>query len=313
VTERSPADQAAIRFLLRRMTDEESRGVELRLLEDREAFEAMMAAEDDLIDAYLDGGLVAEERRQFERAYFGSPDRRARVDFARALREKLGRERPTIPRAAGPGRTRRPSREVWLAAAAVVFGAAAVFFAASSSRHRAESARALAAKKGAESRLAAVSSEAAELRGRAARLERELTEQRAESSGLADQVAALRAQGGRVASFVLAGRPGGSGAASSSSSVQTLRVPSDAALVRLSLPFNPGGSYASYRAVLQSSAGKGYWAGTGSWPARGTKTVTVAVPAASLPPGDYVLSLTGVAASGDREPAADFSFRVTRG
>lgn len=45
----------------------------------------MLAAEDDLIDAYARGELSGEERRQFEKHFLSSVDGRKRVQFARAF------------------------------------------------------------------------------------------------------------------------------------------------------------------------------------------------------------------------------------
>jgi hypothetical protein len=306
MSERSPGDAAAIRYLLGRMPDEESRVLEQKLLQDREAFDEVMAAEDDLIDEYLEGGLSPDERRYFERAYLSAPDRRARVDFARALREKLGREKdfrtpvrvaPAVP----------PRKFAWMAVAAAVFAAIVVYLAIDAGRLRREVNRLQAEKAAAIRHDAEVAGQVSDLRERSARLERDLQGQRDDASRLADQLAALKAQGGRAVSFLLSGvlvRGGGE--------PQTLAVPGDAALVRLTLPITPGSGYASYRAVVQSPEGKSYWAGTGAWPAATAKTLTVTAPAASLPPGDYILSLTGVRPDGQREPAADFSFRVKK-
>lgn len=291
------------------MSDEESRALELRVLENRDAFEEVMAAEDELIDEYLDGVLPPEQRSQFERVYTASPDRRARVEFARALREKLGRDRlSAVPVRIEPARPARPSPTVWLAAAAALFAAIGAFLAVDSARLRREVGRLEAEKASAVSHDAEVSRQVSDLKTRSERLERDLQGQKDEAGRLADQLATLRAQGGRVVSFLLA-----TTLTRESGQLQTLKVPADAATVRLTIPFAPGTAYASYRAVVQSPEGKSYWAGTGSWPPPGAKSMAIHVPASALPAGDYILSLTGVTAAGNREPAADFSFRVVRG
>lgn len=308
MSDRSADDAAgAVRYLLGKMSDEESRALEQRVLVSREVFDDVMAAEDDLIDEYLEGGLSPAERQDFERVYLSAPDRRARVDFARALREKIGQSIVRRPVAVLSPPVRRPSFPGWLAAAAVLFAAVGLYFAVDGARLRREVSRLRQVTESASRRESDAARQVTELRDRSVRLERDLQSQKDEAGRLADQMAALRQQGSKVVSFLLIGglvRDGGE--------LQTLRIPSDAALMRLGVPLTPGSSYASYRAVVQSPEGKSFWSGTGAWPAAGAKTVTVAVPAASLPAGDYILSLTGVLADGQREPAADFSFRVTR-
>lgn len=305
--DRSPGDAAAVRYLLGKMTDEESRALEQKVLESREFFDEVMAAEDDLIDDYLEGGLPPEERREFERVYLSAPDRRARVDFARALREKIGESTPRL--AVVPSTpARRPPFIGWLAAAAVLFAAVGLYLAVDGARLRREVGRLRQEKESASRRETEVSRQVSELRDRSTRLERDLESQRSEAVRLSDQVAAMQQQAGRAVSFLLT-----AGLVREGGQLQTLRIPGDAALVRLSIPLTPGSTYSSYRAVVQSPEGKSYWSGTGAWPATGAKALAITVPAASLPSDDYILSLTGVMADGKREPAADFSFRVKRG
>jgi len=312
LSSRTAEAESAVRYLLGRMSEEESRELEQKVLQNREFFDDVMATEDELIDEYLDGGLTPEERKQFERAYLSAPDRRARVDFARALRDKLAGEpkafpvRVETPTLDEPAR-RSPSIWAW-AAAAAVFAALFVYFAYDARHLHGELATLREAKARAERHDAEVSGQVADLRSRTEVLARDLQTQRDEAGRLADQLAQAKAQGGRIVSYLLAAtlvRGGGA--------LQTLTVPADAASVRLTVPVTPGTSYATYRVVVQSPEGKSHWADTGTWPSASAKTIVVTVPARALSPGDYILTLTGVMTSGQREPAADFSFRVKRG
>ena len=72
----------------------------------------MRAAEDALIDAFLDGRLRPAERERFEAHYLASPVHRDRVAIARALRR----------RAAGPAQssTAGPRFYGWMAMAAAL-------------------------------------------------------------------------------------------------------------------------------------------------------------------------------------------------
>jgi hypothetical protein len=312
LSSRTAEAESAVRYLLGRMTEEESRELEQKVLQNREFFDDVMATEDELIDEYLDGALTPEERQQFERAYLSAPDRRARVDFARALRDKLAREPKAVFPARVETRSPQPARRAastWAwAAAAAIFAALFAYFAYDASRLRGELGRLREAKASAERHDAEISSQIADLRGRGDRLEKDLQTQRDEAARLADQLAEAKAQGSRVIPFLLTAtlvRGGGA--------LPTLSVPADAASVRFTVPVTPGSSYTSWRAVVQSPEGSNHWAGTGAWPAATAKAIVVTMPASALPAGDYILSLTGVMASGQREPAADFSFRVKRG
>ena len=74
-----------VRYLLGDLTEEEQVQVEDRAFEDAEYLGALEAAEADLIDSYVRGELSQLERRGFERRFLTSPQRRSKVEFARAL------------------------------------------------------------------------------------------------------------------------------------------------------------------------------------------------------------------------------------
>lgn len=72
-------------------------------------------------------------------------------------------------------------------------------------------------------------------------------------------------------------------------------------------------NYRSYRATVSTPEGRRVWAGAARKDrATDAHSVNVTLPAATLPRGDYVVELSGVAAGGRLEPAAAYSFRVTR-
>jgi len=71
--------------LLALSSPEEREHIESEFFEDEDAFQAMLAAEDDLIDAYARGELAGEERRRFEKNFVSSFAGRDRVQFARAF------------------------------------------------------------------------------------------------------------------------------------------------------------------------------------------------------------------------------------
>jgi hypothetical protein len=73
------------RYFLGGLPQEERDHLEDRYLTDQEVFEELVATENDLIDAYVRGELSGEERQSFVLAYSSTPDRRERVEFARAL------------------------------------------------------------------------------------------------------------------------------------------------------------------------------------------------------------------------------------
>src|SRR5882724_5404200 len=86
------------RYLLGNLSEEEQVQVEDRAFADALYLGALEAAEADLIDSYVRGGLSQPDRRQFERRFLTSPQRRSKVDFARALaRVAAETSHPLVP------------------------------------------------------------------------------------------------------------------------------------------------------------------------------------------------------------------------
>jgi anti-sigma factor RsiW len=81
-----PADEALLqKYLLGDLSEQEQVVVEDRAFADPGYLEALEGVEADLIDAYVRGELSQADRRQFERRFLTSPQRRNKVEFAKAL------------------------------------------------------------------------------------------------------------------------------------------------------------------------------------------------------------------------------------
>ena len=82
-------EEMLARYLLGELNDAEQEQVELRYLEDREYFDALQVAEDELIDGYVRDALGPARREHFEKHFLNSPDRHRRVNFALAFKNLL--------------------------------------------------------------------------------------------------------------------------------------------------------------------------------------------------------------------------------
>jgi hypothetical protein len=298
VGKRSAADEAAVRYLLGEMSEDEKSTLERGVVGEEDAFEQVAAAEDELIDDYLSGALTAEERDRFEKVYLGSAERRERVEFAQVLHRRLSEKSRTTPLIPFSPQSAARTSPILLAAA-MLFGVIGAYFAWTSIQLREELRRAEADKGSVAQREAELSRQLTEVQGRADRLQGEMAR-------LSEQLANLQSQATRSVAFALTAgllRDGGN--------LQTLRIPAGTENVRLTLPLS-GSSYVSYRAVIQTPEGKTVWKGDAVPAVSGAKSLLVSVPARALPSGDYILSVTGISASGRSETAADFSFRVRR-
>jgi hypothetical protein len=109
----SGEDSPRTRYLLGQLPEAEQEAVEREYFESDEAFERLEEADQDLIDSYVAGTLEPAAAARLRESLAGSPARRARVEFAAALRELARRERtlPVVRRAPGP---------IWASLAAVL-------------------------------------------------------------------------------------------------------------------------------------------------------------------------------------------------
>lgn len=123
------------KYLLGRLSREETDALETRLLHDRRFFDLAESAEDDLIDRYVRGELAPDDAKAFERRLLASDRIRERVDVARSLSAWVDRR---SRRGAATGADeeqirgmplfRQPARLAWAAAlvAAIAAGALGV-------------------------------------------------------------------------------------------------------------------------------------------------------------------------------------------
>ncbi|MGH9759804.1 MAG: hypothetical protein ACREAC_03065, partial [Blastocatellia bacterium] len=88
-------DQALIRrYLMGNLDEEETTKVELRALTNDDYARLVDISESELVDEYAEGSLSPEERQQFERVFFASPERKHQVNFALALRKYVAQHSP---------------------------------------------------------------------------------------------------------------------------------------------------------------------------------------------------------------------------
>ena len=326
--EMSDRDVLLTRFLLGESTERERAEVEDRLLSDEEFYERTIAAEDDLMDAYVRGELAASECERFEKAFLSSAPRRERLEFARGLAEsatRLHAAGSAGPRSAPEESSHlkgflaalfpsRPALSYALAAAAIVVVAIGVWLAFERTRARVEPQQA---------RTEGVTPQQAE--------QRPLQDDGSNVPSQQQQGAqdgTLPQEAGNVPPArtperepkpqapptrnVFAAITLAPGALRDGSAAGSLVIPRGATHVRLRLELE-GNDYQSYEAVVSTPEGRRVWAG----PPRKERqknahSVVITLPAASLQRGDYVVELSGAVAGSRSEPAAAYSFRVMR-
>jgi Flp pilus assembly protein TadG len=306
---RSPADQAAVDYLLGNLAEPDQAELERRLLEDGQSFEQLSIAEDELIEEYLQGELSETERERFEGGYLASPALRERLDFARALkanlllresaqklRDRAGRSFP-----GGRGTALRVSL-----AFALVLVVAGSFISFQYVQTRRELDRGVAEKADLLRRETELRKQVADLKARAESLMQEADPARNPASKpkpISDHSESV------VAAFALTAT-----LVRDSGVTQTLNLSREVTEVALTLSTREG-LPGPFRATLRTVTGSTVWRTRDSSPLLAEKppgSVTVRIPASRLPNNDYILTLSRVGPGGRAQDAADYYFRVKK-
>ncbi|HEY2944383.1 MAG TPA: hypothetical protein VGN09_18255 [Vicinamibacteria bacterium] len=280
-----PEHERLRRYLLGELPEDEQVTLEERYFAADDVFAELLAAEDELVDAYLSDTLPATVRERFERVFLSTPAGRGKVRLAQELRGRP-RLRSSIARAS----VRRP-RKLWMAAvaaaAAVLAGAGAWL--------------ALGRTRGARpTRIAGTQMPRATAQPPAIS-----PTPRGSPPSETPPPAAL---GPAAVSVTLT-----AGLARDAGAVSTLAVPRGATTVRLFLLLARD-DYHRYRVSLQTVEGaeisvQGRLRAQSLEAGRG---VEVRVSVALLEPRTYVAVLSGVTPDGRMEAVGEYVFRVTR-
>jgi hypothetical protein len=294
------------RYLLGALSEEEQVQVEDRAFADAGYLGAVEAAEADLIDAYVGGELSPANRRQFESRFFLSPQRRSKVEFARAL------ARVAEESAIAPVTVERPSAwqaflemlRAWNPAMQFAAGMAVLLLVAGASW--------LVIQNGAiRSRVTTLEAQQHAAEGRETALRQQLAQEQARApkpSAESPNPPAGADHTPLLASLVF--QPNLSRAAGN---VQQLTLSSGAQVAHLEIQLETRDEFPRFRAELHTHAGVEVLS-RGNLTRRrtdGAYAVGFDVPASALAAGDYELALKGVA-SDQTTDIGYYYFRVRR-
>jgi hypothetical protein len=318
---KAPDDERLAGYLLGRLTEEEQESVEQFYFGGEENIDLLAAAEDDLIDSYVRGELGASERERFEEFFLRSPERRERVETARALDRLLKKTPAAAPQPAPLTHPRFRRAAFWLPLAAcllVTAGGAFLVYRMLAARRANEAAHSRPAETDRAVRPTPQQQPTSQQQSTPQQPDsqraretppapRPTTPQPTNSRPTTLQPAAPR-QRSIVASILLtAGTSRGGGAS------QTLNIARGAERVRL-LAEVSGEGYQSYEASLRTAEGAEVWRGSvkAGGHKRGAAVVAFTTPARVFRGGDYTLSVTGLRGDGSPDAAGEYQFRVYR-
>lgn len=309
------ADARLTRYLLGAVSETERENIEAEYLTDEDVFEQMLIAEDELVDAYARGELADQEREQFEKNFLTSARVRDRVHFSQALAGVVSDARPVVLPSPSPSFFTAVWASLTLKARVAGVAFSVVLITAFSWL--------LVERMRMRTELQELRAEQVRLTEQSMELQRIADAERTRSEELAAQLqergpGPVPTEGAippkRPSEEILAfnispGSVRGSGGTN-------LAVPRSAKSIQLTLNFERPSSHQEYRAAIETADGKTVWRkdSFGSRPnAAALDRVSLpSIPAAALPPGDYVLLLSGKQADGSFETVANYSFRISR-
>jgi hypothetical protein len=277
-----PDETLIRRYLLGDLPESEANSLEQQYFTDDEAFERVWAVENDLVDDYVAGRLAAGDRGRFERRYLASPRHRERLATARALR------------GAGVASSRRRAIPVlgWAVAAVVLLAVVAGWL----SRSRPSDTR----------RAAGRPAETATMAPGVGPVAPTLPPPESPS--------ASRARPSVTLTFALSPI-----LVRGSSPSPELRISPGTEEILLQLEGDgsevPGGPPRQLTVTVRTVEGKPIWKGearVASAAVHPNRLATVRLPAARLPPGDYILALSAADASRREADLRKYYFRVVR-
>lgn len=309
----------AVRYLLGQLSEQEEKTFEDSFFADDEVFEDLKISEAEVIDAYVANELTDRQRKHLEQRLAASLRLQQRVAFARTFAQSRAAGKPVQHRQSHDELTPEPWwRRVFavplvgnltpvgaFAALLIVIALGAVVL--QSIRLRSESRRLeaeraeLARDRDELASLAATERDRASSELRAAQQRYERAEELVKSLQQ-DGRPTPRKQPSTFASLMLL-----PGSARSPGESNDLVIPQGATEVRLSLVLLRA-DYRSYQVIISGPANKQIQR-TGL-KASSRKTITLSLPATSLPPGQYTVKVNGVAAHAKLELVNDYTFRI---
>lgn len=292
-------------YLLGDLPQEERDRLEDQYFTNSEAFEELVEIENDLIDSFVRQELSPSEVKQFEKQYFTSPLRRARVEFARSLNRAClestakADERPFISRFSLRLFSHGNLALQWGSIAAALLLATSGSWLILQNYHLRKQLR--EAREQSSSVQAQLEPKQKPPQGSVPDMQEAGRSQEFSNANIA------RLETPREAVFTLR-----AGTIRSAENKQIdLAIPTNVSTVILRLTVG-NALYAKYQAELQTAEGRKLQSANGliSRKLGGQAMILFRVPASRLGPGDYIVILSGTDAGGRAEEVEAYSFRT---
>jgi hypothetical protein len=297
------SDTWQVKYLLGQLTEEEQVQIEDRAFTDRDYLSSLEGTEADLVDAYVRGELSDADRRSFELRFLAAPERRRKVEFARALATITSEsEVQESPAAVRPSFMRtlfgwNPAFQFAAGVAALILVAAGAWLVSENAASR--------------SRVATLEAERRGFEAREQSLRQQLENEQNRAAALAAQnrPPAEAERPSLVASLVLL-----PGLSRTQTQAEQLVLSPSAQIARIEIPLDSRDDYPRFRAELRTKGGEEVLSRS-NLPKRKSGAgfmISVEVPASALAVGDYELALKGIAADRTSQDVGYYYFAVQR-
>ena len=313
--------QRLTQYLLGSLPETEVERFDELSVTDTEFADALSAAENDLVDAYVQGELASDVLEQFKSHYLVSPLKRAKVEFAKGFQGLYERDAAAMGHFAEPvgGRKRwfstffapRYALQWSLAAVTLMLFAAGTWFVLENRRLRQQVAEVQASRNAVLQREQELQKEIEAQRSANSTTEQELARIRDERQRLDDELRKIQGtpratEGGGVVSMILAPPLRGG-------QVPTVSIKAPADQVAVQLQLEPTG-HPTYRvALMDPASGQTLWRSGMLKPQTrgGQRSLHVSFRADLLSSRNYILTVRGIS-GGASEIVGDYPFRVVK-
>ncbi|HEV3040635.1 MAG TPA: hypothetical protein VHA33_22920 [Candidatus Angelobacter sp.] len=292
------------RYALGLTRADEQEIIERRLLTEENIFNQLLQVEEELAEAYANGGLEGQEKERFESRFLNDPGWRKKVRFEKALNRYVATHTGR-----GPSQQHRQdlltmSFSRWRPAMAAALLSTVALLLASSLWLLRETTRL-------RQQLAQAQAQHSQDEQMEQEIVRQLEQEKDHVAKIQQELAGLPPRRNPNESWVvsLLLKPGLSRAARETSTA-TLSAATRELRLELQLP---EGLYSSYYAELQTVEGQVVWSRNGLKAARTVrKAAVIVLPATLLTRSDYLVKLSSSTASGTPEWTGAYSFGVVR-
>ncbi len=315
-------------YLLGELSEDEKLSLEEQFFTQDDAFEQLLALEDELRYDYAQSGLTSQQRRQFEQQFLTLPggtqsiviakavlDKVAEVELVKApLRAVITEEKPSFFQSlmALFGLQYLTMQFAMTAASILLlFGGSWLLYQTVKLRSQVQQLEVARVEQEHQ-----FTQQVNEQSARGEQLNAQLETERRKREALEQELARQKAQAARtidqpptlpttLLSFLLT-----PGLSRDIDSTKRLTIPSGTTRLRLQLRLKRPGNYQSYQAVLQTLDGANLW--SRNLPHSAGQIVTITMPVKLVPSGDYVIVLKGKTADGQMEEIDEYHFSTTR-